>query len=285
MRILKYIFLLITAFLFLFPIAMIVSNSFMSGFEVVNNYTKDINPNNVFFSNGNIHYVRMNIIPEAITIKQYLNAFIFENDYIGYFINSIKITVPIVIGNIFISAPAAFYLNFTSFKYKDIIFFIYLIILLTPLQVTMVPNYFLFDMLKIKDSHLPIILPAIFNPFGVFLMNQFFAQIPKEYFEAAEVDGASVYKIFFYVASPLTKPIIAALAILTFIEYWNLIDQAVVFIPKESMLPLSIYIANIINENMSVIFAVSVFYMFPALLLFLLGKDYIVSGIQLSGIK
>ena len=158
--------------------------------------------------------------------------------------------------------------------------------MLMPMQVLLVPNYFVASFLSIENSYLAIILPAIFSPFGVFLIRQYLKGLPYEYIEAAKIDGASQIKIIFYVVSPLIKPAVSALCILLFIEYWNLVDQAVVFIDKSYNEPLSVYLSKLINQDFELVFAASCFYMILILLIFLYGQKYLVEGIQQqSGLK
>lgn len=288
-KILFYLILAISLICILIPIILTITNSFMSPFEVFRRYTQDYIPENSFGAIRDItdiHYVEVTFIPDFVTLKQYFNL-LFKNPlYMNLFWNSVKIAIPSVVGQIIIAAPAAYAFEYSKMKYKELIFLAYIVIMLMPMQVLLVPNYFVASFLSIENSYLAIILPAIFSPFGVFLIRQYLKGLPYEYIEAAKIDGASQIKIIFYVVSPLIKPAVSALCILLFIEYWNLVDQAVVFIDKSYNEPLSVYLSKLINQDFELVFAASCFYMILILLIFLYGQKYLVEGIQQqSGLK
>jgi multiple sugar transport system permease protein len=272
--------------IFMLPIMIIVTNSFMSSFEVVTRYSQIFTPANSFGQHSMVNFVEFSLIPNMVTLKQYISFFFDTPLYIGLFFNSLIITAPIVIGQIIIAVPAAYAFELSRYQFKEPLFFIYIIIMLLPLQVTLVPNFIVAEWLNINGTYWAIILPAVFNPFGVFLIRQFMKGIPKDYIEASKVDGAGHLRIFSLVISPLLKPAIAALALLTFVEYWNMVDQALVFINDEVEEPLSVFLSRMTDgTGMGVIFAASVFYMMPAVILFLMGRNYMFEGIRMSGIR
>ena len=280
-----YAVLILLAGVFLIPVLITVSNSFMSPFEITGRYASEVTASNGFRTSGTIHFVEMSLIPRFVTLRQYLKLLFDTPLYLGLFWNSVKITLPVVLGQILVSVPCAYAFERSSFKYKESVFFIYIVVMLLPLQVTLVPNYIVADFLNIKTSYLAIILPGVFNPFGIFLIRQYLKGMPKEYIEAARVDGAGEFRILTLIITPMIKSVVAALFILTFVEYWNLVDQAVVFISEVSKEPLSAYLSRFSGMNSDIIFAASVFYMLPTLLVFLFGQENMVEGIQLSGIK
>lgn len=176
-------------------------------------------------------------------------------------------------GQLLVAVPAAYSLEISSFRFKEPLLFLYIVIMLLPLQVTLVPNYIMAEFLHINGSYLAVILPAVFNPFGVFLMRQYKKGLRREYIEAAKIDGAGHIRIFCNVQLPLAKSAVAALAILMFIEYWNVVDQAVVFIREPMAMPLSVFLSNMVNDSgASVIFAGSCFYILPVIRVFLYGQ-------------
>lgn len=157
--------------------------------------------------------------------------------------------------------------------------------MLLPLQVTLLPNYMVAEFLNLKESYLAIILPAIFNPLGVFLLYQHMKLIPKSYLEAAEIDGAGHLDIFFKIVLPSVTGGIASLATLTFIEYWNLIDQGIIFITDRSKQPLSLFLAGMNESQLGISFAASSFYVIPVLIVLFYCHDYLKNGIEISGLK
>jgi multiple sugar transport system permease protein len=157
--------------------------------------------------------------------------------------------------------------------------------MLMPFQVTLVPNYIIADKLGIIGSYLSIILPGIFSAFGVFLLRQFMAYIPNEYCEAARIDGANHFEIYTRVILPMTKTGVAALAILVFMDNWNMVEQPIIFLKEQMKYPLSVYLSKVNRNETGIAFASSTLYMLPMVLVFLYGENYLVEGIQLTGIK
>jgi len=280
-----YAVLVLLSGIFLFPIIITAVNSFMSPFEIVSRYTSIITAANGFDTTGPLHFVEMSLIPGFVSFKQYFQLLFGSPLYLGLFWNSVKITLPIVVGQLLISVPGAYAFELSKFKYKEAVFFVYIVVMLMPLQVVLVPNYIMAGFLGLKESYLAIILPGVFNPFGVFLMRQYLKGLPKEYIEAAKIDGAGHLQILSYIIAPMVKTAAAALIILTFVEYWNLVDQAIVFIKEARQEPLSAYLSRFAEGGLDMVFAASCFYMLPTVLIFLYGQENIVEGIQLSGMK
>lgn len=257
----------------------------MTAFEINNRYTINVLPVNFFRQLEdfeNINFVDMALIPAWVSLRQYA-ALLFDNPRVmGYFWNSVAITVPSVIGQLLVAVPAAYAFEMSKWRHKEKLFFIYVIVMLMPLPVVLVPQFVMAGFFGIQESVLAVILPAVFSPFGVFLIRQFLKTVPTECMEAAKIDGAGHARILVFIVSPLLKPAIAALSILVFIDYWNVVEQAIVFIPDPESLPLSVALSRLSPE---IIFAASVFYMLPALLVFLYGQEYLTEGIQLSALK
>ena len=154
-----------------------------------------------------------------------------------------------------------------------------------PPQLTLVPNYLVANWLGIQNSSLAIILPAMFQPLGVFLIRQQIQDFPQETLEAARLDGASEYRIYRSIVKPNLSSAIAAALILIFIDNWNIVDQAVIFLREPYQQPLSVYLCQILEEQPDIFYAASVFYAVPVLLIFLMGQDYLIQGISMSGVK
>ncbi|MDR1664391.1 MAG: carbohydrate ABC transporter permease [Clostridiales bacterium] len=279
---LSYILLTVLAVLFLLPVCVILTNSLMSGFEISNRFGAFVTPENFYSSVGAAHFAQISLIPDSVTLTQYFDLLFGSAEYIGKFWNSVLLAAPIVAGQIVVSAPAAYAFEMSRFKFKEIIYFIYIVIMLVPLQVSLVPNYIMAQLLTINGTRLAIILPGMASPFGVFLIRQHMKNLPRDYVEAAQIDGAGHLRVLILIVTPLFKPAVAALFMLSFIENWNLVEQPVIFLRDIAMEPLSVYLSQI---DGSLIFAASCFYMLPAVLIFLYGQEYMVEGIQLSGIK
>lgn len=270
------LFLAITV-IYMAPLIITFTNSFMSSTEVERNY------NVSGMEEGS--YVDMNLIPEKVTLSQYAELLFDSPVYLNMFWNSVKITVPIVVGQMIVSTLAAYAFTVLKFKGKELLFFLYIIVMLLPLQVTLMPNYIVADWLGITDSYLAIILSGIFHPFGVFLLRQFMKSLPDAYLEAAKIDGAGHGKIFISIILPMIKPGIAATAMLTLLDYWNLVDQAIIFIQDSEKQPLSTFLAQINNGDIGLAFAGSCFYAVPMLLALFYGQEHLKQGIAITGMK
>jgi multiple sugar transport system permease protein len=281
-----YALLTLLSALFMFPVCVIFTNSFMSRFEIFNRYTAYITPRNFFYAaDGIVNYARIGLIPDSVTLSQYTDLFLNNPAYLGLFWNSVLLALPIVAGQILISAPAAYAFEMSRFKYKEAIYFIYIVVMLTPLQVALVPNFIVAEWLGINGTRWAIILPGMINPFGVFLIRQFLKNLPAECVEAAKIDGAGHLRIIVSIVTPLFKSAVAALAILTVTENWNLVEQPLIFLKDSSHEPLSVFLSKLSESNMDIIFAASCFYMLPAILIFLYGQAHMIEGIRISDIR
>mgnify|MGYP003295223738 CR=1 FL=1 len=138
-------------------------------------------------------------------------------------------------------------------------------------------------MLGILDTRWAIWLPGMFSPFAVYLLTKYMKRIPKSIIEAAKVDGAGEFKIFMKICLPLCKGAIYSVAILIFIDYWNMVEQPLILLLDEYLHPLSIFLSKINSGEIGLAFAVACIYMVPSLLIFLYGEDYLVEGISYQG--
>ena len=271
-KVLLVILLAVLALVMVFPMVVTVLDSFMPGWEAAK-YTDEYTANK-----------SIKLIPTEVTLEQYERAFIQNSVYWDYFWNSVLLTVSIVIGQVIISTLAAYAFTMMKNRWKEWLFFLYIVVMLLPFQVTLVPAYLTADALGIMNTHLSIILPGIFSTFGVFLLRQHMEQIPKSYIEAARMDGAGHPRVFFRVMLPLSKTTVVALAILCFIDNWNMMEQALVFLSDTAKWPLSLYFVYF-NQFIEMAFAASVVFMLPMLLIFMNGEKQLMEGIKLSGIK
>lgn len=291
-HILKKILLTLTAFIFavsfLLPTILTIANSFMSSAEISTNYGVIFNQyQESEYGQKNTDYVaeRVNLkfIPDMVDFSQYSTVLLKSPEYLLKFWNSVILVVPIVILQIVIALGAAY--SFTRFrgKFKEIIFFLYVSLMLMPFQVTLVPNYLVADWLNILDTRWSIILPGIFAPFSVYLLTKFMRRIPLSLIEAAKLDGANEWQIFSKVCVPLCKGAIASVAILVFIDYWNMVEQPLILLSDTDKHPLSVFLSQINTGEVGLAFAVATIYMVPTILIFLYGEEYLVDGISYSG--
>jgi multiple sugar transport system permease protein len=278
-KISAYAVLIVLSFILLFPILYMVTNSFMSTQEVVNNYNSA--PSNT----GKVSYAQFKLIPEFVTFIQYYQVLFRKPGFLIMFWNSLIITVPIVFFQTVVAVFSAYAFAKLKFPFRDKIFFAYIVVMLMPIQVTLVPNYIVLRKLDLIGSYLSVILPGAFSTFGVVLLRQFIRGIPDEYCEAAKIDGAGYLKTFTGVILPQCKSVIASVAILVFIDNWNMVEQPLVFLSDTKKYPLSIYLAYINSLDLGISFACGILYMIPVMLLYMFGENYLIKGIQLSGLK
>ena len=287
-----FIFLLLISLIYIIPLLIVFTNSFMSPGELTRNYSAEIDLLEYGFfrqsesqSGQPVSYIRYNLIPERISLEQY-NTLLFKTPaYLELFINSIKLTIPIIIFHVIIGSAAGYGFTVWKSRFKEILFFIYLIIMVLPFQATLVSSYIMADMLGILNNHLSIILPWGFGPFAVFIMRQSMKSISINIFEAAQIDGAGHFVRFFRIAAPLSKSGAASLVILSFADCWGMIEHPMIFLNDVSMEPLSVVLYRIGQSNTGLVFAASVFYMLPVVWIFLYGQDYFEKGIMLSAFK
>ena len=155
--------------------------------------------------------------------------------------------------------------------------------MLMPYQVTLVPNYLVSDWLGIINTRWAIIMPGAFAPFSVFLLTKFMRRIPTSLIEAAKLDGAGEWLIFTKICLPQCRSALYSIAILVFIDYWNMVEQAIILLPDTQKQPLSVFLSTINTSEVGLAFAVATVYMIPSLLLFLHGEEALVEGITHSG--
>ena len=273
---------------FLLPTILTIANSFMSSAEINTNYGVIFNQyKETSYVERNTDYVaekvNLKFIPDMVELSQYTTVLLKSPEYLLKFWNSVILVVPIVVFQIFIALGAAY--SFMRFRgrIREIIFFVYVALMLMPYQVTLVPNYLVADWLKILDTRASIILPGIFAPFSVYLLTKFMRRIPNSLIEAAKLDGANEWQIFTKVCIPLCKGPIASVAILVFIDYWNMVEQPLIMLSDADKHPLSVFLSQINTGEVGLAFAVATIYMVPPILIFLYGEEYLVDGISYSG--
>ena len=278
----------IAAIIAILPLFFTFLNSFMTSAEINDNYGM------VFqslsgHSDSAAKYLSstpvLKLIPEQLTLEQYKTLMFMSPTYLLKFWNSIILVVPIVIGQMLVACLAAYSFSRYRRKRREILFFSYIILMLMPFQVTLVPNYIVAEKLGILDSIWAIILPGVFSTFSVFLLAKYMRQIPSSYIEAAKLDGASEWQIFTRIAIPMCKSALYAMSILLFIDYWNMVEQPLVLLTSVDKQPLSVFLSQVNEAEIGIAFAASALYMIPPILIFLYGEEYLVEGISRSGIK
>ena len=255
----------------LFPVIFIATSSLMDESEVIRSYVS-----------GEMDF---HIIPRSFSLNGYLEVFLYTPAYLMKFWKSMLLSTVILAGQLVISCLGGSGFAKFSFKGKNVIFFFVIILMMMPLQVSLVPNYIVFERLGLIGSYASVILPGVFSTFGVFLLTQFFSSIPNSIIEAAKLDGASQIQILCNIIVPYAKSGVASLCILNFIDTWNMVEQPLIFLKDSTKYPLSVFLANVSRENLSISFVCGILAILPVFLLFLYLKDSLISGIENTNLK
>ena len=280
---LVFVFIFMAAVLFIMPTVLTLANSFMTSNEINANYgamLSNMTEDKKTFISSNVN---LKFIPDKVTFDQYKAVLIQNSDYLMKFWNSVWLTVPITVFQMAVAILTSYGFSRYPNKFKGIIFFAYIILMIMPYQVTLVPNYLVADKFGLLDTRLSIILPAVFSPFSIFLLTKVMKRIPISYVEAAKLDGAGELKILTKIYIHLCKGAIVSIAMLVFVDYWNMVEQPIVLMKESALHPLSVFLSQINTEDVGLAFAVGVVYMIPTVLMFLYGEDYLIEGITYSG--
>ncbi|MEC0244580.1 carbohydrate ABC transporter permease [Paenibacillus chitinolyticus] len=274
----------VIAAMMLFPIGVTFVNSLMTEGEIAHNYDLigKMSENAAGEKEG---FVNLKLIPDWLSFHQYMEVLVYKPVFLQMFWNSAGLVAPIIAGQALVASMAGYAFAKLRFWGRDKLFVVYLMTMLMPFQVTLVPNYMMAEKLGLLNTASAIILPGIFSAFGVFMLRQFMLHIPNSYIEAAQMDGAGHVRIFYKIILPLIQPGIAGLIVLLFVDNWNMVEQPLIFLEDSFKQPLSLYLSRINEGARGVAFAASVLYMTPMVLLFLHAESHFVEGIQLSGIK
>lgn len=264
----------IVVLLILFPVLFTFINSFMSPEEVKTTYE------GVFGRFGSA--VQLQWIPQQFSLSGYENVFIDTPNYLMKFWRSLGMCSIIVIGQIIVGSMCG--LVFAKYRIggKKIFFILFIIFLLLPVQVTLVPNYIILSALHLTDTWWALILPAIFSPFSTFFMTIVFQNIPMSLLEAGRLDGANTFQLLTKIVLPVAKPGVISLAVLVFVDNWNMVEQPMVFLNKVTEFPLSVFLASVNVENFELQFVCGILSLIPVTLLFLFFHDELAEGISVS---
>lgn len=225
------------------------------------------------------------LIPFYPTAGHFRRLLIESPAFYRLFWNTVGMTVAILLGQLVVGLPSAWAFSAFRFRGRDFLFGLYVVLMLLPFQVMLLPQYIVLQKLGLYNHPAAVILPAVFSTFPVFIMYRGFTQVDVEVIEAARLDGAGEVQIFLYIGLPLGKMGIQAAIVLSFLEYWNLVEQPMAFLEEQAKWPLSLYLPQIDISQAGFAFAVSVVVLIPALFVFALGQDALEEGIAYIGVK
>ena len=230
-------------------------------------------------------YARWRLFPLYPTLRNLVELCFDSPEFFQMFWNTMKITVGILAGQLVFGLPSAWGLARYPIPGKRFLYFLYILLMMLPFQVTMLSQYLVLNRLHLMDTTWAVIVPGVFSTFSVFLMYRFFCGIPEELLEAARIDGAGEWALFWKLGLPIGKGGLLSAMVLGFLEYWNLMEQPMAFLKDASLWPLSLYLPQITLSQAGFAFCASVMMLIPAVFVFALGQDHLEQGIIYSGLK
>lgn len=231
------------------------------------------------------------LIPPTWTLQNFRDLFSVDINFPALFLNSTYISILTTIGQLLTCAMAAFCFAVVKFKGRGILFTMLLVTMMIPAQVTLIPNFIFFKIIGLVGSSIPLWLPAFWGgAFGTFLLRQYFLTIPRDLVDAARMDGASLFQIFWKIYMPLSKPALAALAIFTFQGAWNDLLHPLVYMPAVPNTTLTVGLAFFQQQltqggKFTVLMAGALISILPLVIVFFLAQKQFIEGIALSGVK
>jgi multiple sugar transport system permease protein len=238
---------------------------------------------------GDAYKMPPSFLPPTLDFKNYWAVLNSSVPFLQIYWNSVEVAVLVTLGQLVTCTLAAFAFARLKFPGRDSIFFVMLIGLMFPAQVTIIPIYLGFAKVGLLNRPIGLALMYLTSSFGVFLVRQFVLSQPKELEEAALMDGANYFKIFYRISLPQLRPSLSALGIITFTQTWNYYFQARVLLePQQAMtLPIAMDLLRgyLASGNLSVVMAAMSMAVLPVILIFLLAQRLVIEGVTMSGIK
>lgn len=232
--------------------------------------------------------IPLTILPASPQWSNFPEVFKTINVF-GYLKNSIIVCVSVVFIQYLIIVPCAYSLSKFDYKAKPLIFALVMLGQMIPMQITFLPIYFMFSKMGLMDTYTALIIPFISNPFGIFMLRQYFMQVPSEVIEAAKLDNASELKIMFKIMMPMVKSALVTLGLLAFISNWNNYFWPLIMTSKEAFRTLPIGIALLKDadtlQRWNIIMAGNLLLVLPMLVLYIFASKKIRNAFVYSGIK
>lgn len=231
------------------------------------------------------------ILPNEFNFSQYQR--LFDNlPFARYFLNTVFVTLATVVGQLVVCSMAAYGFARLRFMGRDTIFVLYLMTMMIPFQITLIPLYLIITQLGWVNTYQGLIVPGISSAFGIFLLRQSFLNIPRDYQDAARIDGASEFTIFTRVFLPLNGPTLATLGVFAFMGTWTDLLWPLLIARSEQLRTLELGLAYFnarpnafVQPNWPLLMAGAVVVMIPVLIVYIIAQRYFVQGISLSGVK
>ncbi|HUX22530.1 MAG TPA: carbohydrate ABC transporter permease [Spirochaetia bacterium] len=260
-----YLALLATALVILGPLLMVASSSFKTEREIFG--------------------LPITLIPRTPVLSNFIQL---QAHFPLYIWNSVKVTVSIVLIQFVTATTGAYAFSKLTWRFRDAMFLLYIASIMIPIQSIIIPQFIIVRYLGLYNSQVAVILVSAFTAFGVFLCRQFFLTIPDSLLEAARIDGASEYRIFFSVVLPLSVPVIVTVIIFSFRFFWNDFFTPLIYLTSPNLKTLPLGMADFVDQYNIAYgpqMAAALISIIPVLIVFLVGQRYFVEGVVASGIK
>lgn len=215
----------------------------------------------------------------GFTLRHYYDALLSTSAYLHRFWRSLTLTICIAVGQVVISTLAGYGFAKCSFTGKNTVFFLLIILMIMPLQVTLVPNYIMLDKLGLLNTYYALALPMIFVPLGTFIMTQCFKSVPDSILEAARLDGCRTLGVIYRVAVPMNKSGLVCVMLLSFLDGWNMVEQPIAYLKDFGDYPISVALAMTAPADSSVKLVCCMLVILSPLFLFLYFNRELVEGI------
>ncbi len=221
-------------------------------------------------------------------VENYREVWMGQYPFLMYYLNSMKVAVLTTVISVIISSMAGFAFGRLQFAGKNFLFVLILMLYMIPTQAILVPQFLIFKMLDLYDTHLGMILLNSFSVFGTFMLRQFFIGVHPEFIESAKMDGAGYFRIFTRITLPLVRPAIATYAILRFIWTWNDYQTPLIFIRDKALYTIQIGMRQFADgegQFYALTMAGAVSAIIPLLIVFLVAQKQVIEGISVGGVK
>ncbi len=219
------------------------------------------------------------------SLGYYYEVFLGQSQYLFRFWKSVGLSLAIALGQVLISVLAAYGFAKYRFPGKFLLFFLMMILMILPLQVTLVPNYILLKEGNLLDTNWALILPAIVVPLGTFILTQSFRAVPNSVLEAARLDGCKLPRLLVQILLPMSKSGFVCVFLLSFLDAWNMVEQPITYLKNFADYPISVALASVPPGDPTVLLVACVLVTLPSVFLFALFNREMSEGIAMGGEK
>ena len=219
------------------------------------------------------------------TLKYYYQVFIAQTQYLFRFWKSVGLSLAIALAQVFVSVLAAYAFAKYRFPGKFILFFLLMILMILPLQVTLMPNYIVLEEAGLLGTYWALALPAIILPLGTFILTQSFKAVPGSIVEAARMDGCRLPRLLWQILLPMSRNGILCIFLLSFLDAWNMVEQPITYLKNFAEYPIAVALASVPPGDPTALLVACVLVTLPPLFLFSFFNQELTEGIALGGEK